>query len=246
MVPARRARVVWRVLVPVTFLAAGALFGTSRETANGTDLRGGRFSDLTDLIGATQENVADQEARAAALRREVERDALAAATGSSTVARESRRGDALLAAAGLTAVRGPGLVVSLDDAPRPADGQPPASSNPDDLVVHQQDVQSVLNALWAGGAEAVTLMGERVVSTSAVRCVGNTLLVQGRLVGPPFVVKAIGDTGRMRQALDAEPGVALFRRYVDAYGLGYVVTDSGDLRLPAYDGPLDLPHVDAS
>lgn len=237
---------VWRVLVPVTFLAAGALFGTSRETAGGTDLRAGRFSDLTDLIGATQEEVADAERQAAVLRREVEQGALAAATGSSTVARETRRGDVLLAPAGLTAVRGPGLVVSLDDAPRTPDGQPPASSNPDDLVVHQQDVQSVLNALWAGGAEAVTLMGERIVSTSAVRCVGNTLLVQGRLVGPPFVMRAIGDATRMRAALDSEPGVVLFRRYVDAFDLGYTVTEARDLRLAAYDGPLDLPHVQAS
>ncbi len=243
---ARRRPVRWRVLVPVTFLAAGALFGTSRETSQGTDLRGGRFSQLNDLIAATQSSVADQESQAAALRREVEQQAAAAASRSSTVARQTQRGNALLAAAGLTAVHGPGLVVRLDDAARPPDGQPPASRNPDDLVVHQQDVQSVLNALWAGGAEAVTLMGERVVSTSAVRCVGNTLLVQGRLVGPPFVLKAIGDPAPMRAALDAEPGVALFRRYVDAYGLGYAVTSAPDLRLPAYDGPLDLPHASGS
>jgi len=242
----RRSRLLWRVLVPVTFVAAGAMFGTSRETAQGTDLRAGRFSQLTDLISATQATVADEERQAAALRREVARYSAAAATGSSTVARETQRGNALLLPAGLTAVRGPGLVVSLNDAPRPQSGQPPASSNPDDLVVHQQDVQSVLNALWAGGAEAVTLQGERVVSTSAVRCVGNTLLVQGRLVGPPFLLRAIGDATRMRAALDAEPGVVLFRRYVDAFGLGYVVTTTRELQLPAYEGPLDLPHVSAS
>ncbi|MCU1587176.1 MAG: hypothetical protein JWN31_669, partial [Frankiales bacterium] len=146
-------------------------------------------------------------------------------------------------AAGLEAVTGPGVTVSLDDAPRPAEGQPPASDNPDDLVVHQQDVQSVVNALWAGGAEAMTLMGERLVSTSAVRCVGNTLLIQGRLVGPPFVVTAIGPSSSMRTALDSEPGVALFRRYVDDYGLRYTVTTRTALHLPAYDGPLELPHV---
>jgi uncharacterized protein YlxW (UPF0749 family) len=140
-------------------------------------------------------------------------------------------------------VTGPGLTVSLDDAPRQAEGEPAASDNPDDLVVHQQDVQSVINALWAGGAEAMTLMGERIVSTSAVRCVGNTLLIQGRLVGPPFVVSAIGPSGAMRAALDEEPGVALFRRYVDDYGLRYDVTSRAALHLPAYDGPIELLHV---
>ena len=239
------ASVVWRVLVPVTAVLAGLLFATSASTAQGTDLRGGRFSQLTDLIGSAQDQVAQQERAAALLRTEVAEATRRAASGSSTVARETARADALAPAAGLEPVQGPGLTVTLDDAPPRQPGEAPASDNPDDLVVHQQDVQSVINALWSGGADAVTLMGERLISTSAVRCVGNTLLLQGRLVGPPFVVRAIGDAGAMRRALDREPGVALFRQYVDAYGLTYRVATSPRLRMPAYSGPLDLPHVAA-
>jgi uncharacterized protein YlxW (UPF0749 family) len=234
------------VLVPVTALLAGLLFATSASTAQGTDLRAGRFAQLTDLIASTQDTVAAQEREAADLRKEVADASRRAAAGSSTVARESAKGDVLAPPAGLQAVRGPGVVVTLDDAPRPQAGEAPASNNPDDLVVHQQDVQSVLNGLWAGGAEAVTLMGERIISTSAVRCVGNTLLIQGRLVGPPFVVRAIGDARRLRGALDAEPGVALFRQYVHAYDLTYKVAAAPGLSMPAYQGPLDLPHVRAS
>lgn len=242
--PRARRFGLWSVLVPVTALGAGLLFATSASTAQGTDLRGGRFSQLTDLISSTATDVAEQEKEAAALRREVTAVGRVAAARSSTVATERARGDALAGAAGLVAVRGPGVSVSLDDAPRPKDGQPAASSNPDDLVVHQQDVQSVVNALWAGGAEAMTLMGVRVISTSAVRCVGNTLLIQGRLVGPPFIISAIGPPGAMRAALSVEPGVALFQRYVDDFGLGYQATTHKTLHLPAYDGPLELPHVD--
>ena len=233
----------WHVLVPVTALGAGLLFAASASTAQGTDLRAGRFADLTDLIDERSRTVEKQEREAAGLRRDVDDATAGAASGSSTIARETERGDALLASAGLTAVTGPGRTVRLDDAPpRPA-GAAPASDNPDDLVVHQQDVQSVLNALWAGGAEAVTLMGERVVSTSAVRCVGTTLLVSGRLVGPPFVLQAIGNTRGMRAALEVEPGVALFQRYVDDFGLRFEVLTERLLHLPAYDGALDLPHV---
>jgi uncharacterized protein YlxW (UPF0749 family) len=235
---------VWALLVPVTALGAGLLFAASASTAQGTDLRGGRFSQLTDLITSTSDSVSRQEKQAAALRRQVTAAGQSAAATDSTVAREKARGDSLAGAAGLEPVHGAGLTVSLDDAPRPKPGEPPASSNPDDLVVHQQDVQSVVNALWAGGAEAMTLMGERVVSTSAVRCVGNTLLIQGRLVGPPFVVRAIGDPAALRAALAAEPGVALFQRYVDDYGLRYRVSSARALRFPAYDGALDLPHVE--
>lgn len=238
--PVRRA---WRWLVPVTTLGAGLLFATSASTAQGTDLRAGRFSQVTDLIGATADDVEAQERHAAALRRAVARSTLAVGASSSTVAQEKAAGDLLAGPAGLEAVRGPGLTVSLDDAPRTKSSEPAVTSNPDDLVVHQQDVQSVVNALWAGGAEAMTLMGERVISTSAVRCVGNTLLISGRLVGPPFVISAIGPAKAMRAALDVEPGVALFQRYVDDFGLRYGVATRKTLRFPAYDGSLELSHV---
>lgn len=240
---ARHPRGPWRLLVPLTALGAGVLFATSAATARGTDLRSGRRLQLTELIAAQQADVATQERAASRLRSEVSAAAITAAAGSSIVAAERDRGQALALVAGTMAVTGPALTVSLDDAPRPATGRRPASDNPDDLVVHQQDVQSVVNALWAGGAEAMTLMGERVISTSAVRCVGNTLLLHGRVYSPPFVVTALGDPDRLRAALADEPGVALFERYVDRFGLGYSVKDRRTVRLPAYAGPLELPHV---
>ena len=240
---ARRTRGPWRLLVPLTALGAGVLFATSAATARGTDLRSGRRLQLTELIAAQQADVATQERAASRLRSEVSAAAVTAAAGSSIVAAERDRGQALALVAGTMAVTGPALTVSLDDAPRPATGRRPASDNPDDLVVHQQDVQSVVNALWAGGAEAMTLMGERVISTSAVRCVGNTLLLHGRVYSPPFVVTALGDPDRLRAALADEPGVALFKRYVDRFGLGYSVKARRTVRLPAYAGPLELAHV---
>lgn len=226
-----------RLLVPVVACLAGLLFATSASTAQGTDLRAGRRLQLTELIAQERAEVDRQEALAAELREEVEGATARSARG----VEDDDDAEALLQAAGLTPVEGPSVTVRMDDAPR---GETPPDAVPDDLVVHQQDVQSVLNALWAGGAEAVTVMGERIISTSAVRCVGNTLLVQGRLVGPPFVVSAIGDPGAMRTALSLEPGVVLFRQYVRAYGLGYSVTNERELRMPAYDGPLELPHAD--
>ena len=65
----------------------------------------------------------------------------------------------------------------------------------------------MVNALWAGGAEAMMLMDQRVISTSAVRCVGNTLILQGRVYSPPYVITAIGDQDGMKQALDQSPEV---------------------------------------
>ena len=118
--------------------------------------------------------------------------------------------------------------------------------DPDDLVVHQQDVQSVVNALWAGGAEAMMIMDQRVMTTSAVRCIGNTLLLQGRAYSPPFVVTAIGDAASMSAALDAEPGVQLLLQYVEKYQLGYTVTELDSVTLPAYDAPVRLASARAA
>jgi uncharacterized protein YlxW (UPF0749 family) len=112
-------------------------------------------------------------------------------------------------------------------------------------VVHQQDVQSVVNALWAGGAEAMMLQDQRVISTSAVRCVGNTLLLQGRVYSPPYVITAVGDVTGMRQKLDADPSVTIYRQYADLLGLRYDVEDKARLSLPAYAGSLDLVHARA-
>ena len=99
----------------------------------------------------------------------------------------------------------------MSDAPRDADGNYPAGVDPDDLVVHQQDVQSVVNAMWAGGAEAMSIMDVRVISTSAVRCVGNTLLLDGQVFSPPFKITAIGEPTAMHNALESAEGVRQFR-----------------------------------
>jgi uncharacterized protein YlxW (UPF0749 family) len=236
-----RLRGPWSALVPLTALAAGLLFATSASTAQGTDLRADRRLQLTELIAREHSELEQREQDAVALRTEIAAMADRAATGNAEVASASAAPELELAA-GLVPLTGPGVTVSLDDAPR-REGRPPLSDDPDDLVVHQQDVQAVVNALWAGGAEGMTLMGQRIVSTSAVRCVGNTVILHGRVYGPPFVVTAVGDPDALRDSLDSDPGVLLFRTYVDRFGLGYAVRTSRSVALPAYHGPLELPNV---
>jgi uncharacterized protein YlxW (UPF0749 family) len=119
----------------------------------------------------------------------------------------------------------------------------PEGTSPDDVVVHQQDVQAVVNALWAGGAEAMQIMDQRVVSTSAVRCVGNTLILQGRVYSPPYEITAIGDPERLAQALDDSPGVGVYRYYADTYGLVYQTSAHTRTRMAGYDGALELMHA---
>jgi uncharacterized protein YlxW (UPF0749 family) len=238
----RRRRGAWALLVPLTAVTAGVLFATSASTAQGTDLRADRRLALTELIAREQQAVDRQEAVAAELRASVQAVSDAAAERDTQVAAAAAPRELELAV-GLRPVTGPAVTVSLDDAPQRT-GRPALSDNPDDLVVHQQDVQAVVNALWSGGAEAMTLMGQRVISTSAVRCVGNTVILHGKVYSPPFVVTAIGDPTALRQALDQDSGVQTFRYYVETFGLGYDVSTSEAVTLPAYEGSVELPHVD--
>jgi uncharacterized protein YlxW (UPF0749 family) len=127
----------------------------------------------------------------------------------------------LAADAGLDPMHGPGLVVTLNDAQRDAEGRFPRDASPDDLVVHQQDIQAVLNALWSAGAEGIQVQDQRIIGTSAPRCVGNTLLLNGRTYSPPYVITAIGDAQAMQAALAAAPLVTLYKQYVVRFGLGY-------------------------
>jgi uncharacterized protein YlxW (UPF0749 family) len=143
----------------------------------------------------------------------------------------------LLPVAGLTEVVGPGVTVALDDSDAdPADL--PGNPGPNDLVVHQQDVQAVVNAMWRGGASAVQVMDQRIVSTSAVRCVGNTLILQGRVYSPPFTITAVGDVEALSRSLDDDPQLAVYREYVDVYGLGWSVDTADQVTIPAYTGPI--------
>ncbi len=233
----------WRLLVPCILLGAGVLFSTSAETSDGTDLRSDGRVQLEQLIAERDSTVRQLDAQLRNLRREVDAVTAAESKQDAGVAVQQRRVDGLRAPAGLTALRGPGVVVRLDDAPRQADGSLPAGASVDDVVVHQQDVQAVVNALWVGGADAMSIMGQRVVATSAVRCVGNTLLLQGRTYSPPFVIAAIGDHSKLLAALANEPGVSILQQYVAAYGVGYQVDTKTEVTVPAFDGPLSLVHA---
>jgi uncharacterized protein YlxW (UPF0749 family) len=239
------SRTVWRALVPVVALLAGLLFATSGRTALGTDLRAGTSTELSSLIAQRNGAVARQQEELTRLQQEIQRLTDQAALRNGAVAEAQAQGEAGLTSAGLIPLRGAGLEITLDDAPRPPGGGLPAGATGDDVVIHQSDVQAVVNAVWAAGADGVAIMGERLIATSAVRCVGNTLLLHGRTYSPPFVVTAVGDPDAMRSQLAASEGVDLLQQAVDDFGLTFDVQVRRSVELPAYDDGLDMQYAAA-
>jgi uncharacterized protein YlxW (UPF0749 family) len=143
-------------------------------------------------------------------------------------AREGQLGE-VSAAAGLVPMRGPGVRVTLDDST--VDDAP--SGNVNDLVVHSQVVLAVVNALWRAGAEAVAINHQRLVGTSAVLCVGNTLLLNGTVSSPPYVVTAVGAS---RDRFEADSLVHRLHEDAKQFGLRFSVSREDSLEAPAYTG----------
>jgi uncharacterized protein YlxW (UPF0749 family) len=204
--------------------------------AQGTDLRPARNTDLVSLVQAQSRHNAELTRHLTALRQEVE-ELVANGNEQSSLAPEIANESGLV---GLTAVSGPGVTVKLDDAPSTVAAN---GIEPDLLVVHQQDIQAVVNALWSGGAEAMTIQYQRVISTTAVKCVGNTVVLHGIPYAPPYEISAIGNQTRLREALAKSEPIQIYQQYVDAYGLGFTEVSKSRLDFPAHEGSLDLVYA---
>ncbi|MEU0688202.1 DUF881 domain-containing protein [Streptomyces uncialis] len=240
--PARQKRLrPVRILTAGVFALAGLLFVTSFNTAKGTNIRtDASMLKLSDLIQERSGRNGELEESNGVLRDDVE--SLTKDGHGGETRTEADRLKALEAQAGTQELRGKALTVTLDDAPQDATPKLPGypDPQPDDLVIHQQDLQAVVNALWQGGADGIRVMDQRLISTSAVRCVGNTLILQGRVYSPPYKITAVGDPAKLKRALSSAPSIQNYMLYVNVYGLGWEVNDDGMTTLPGYAGTVDL------
>jgi uncharacterized protein YlxW (UPF0749 family) len=164
------------------------------------------------------------------LQQELQRTRQALSSQQAGIASQNSAIEGANALAGLQAVHGSGFVVRLNDST--LDASPTGNAN--DLVIHSQDVQAVVNALWQSGAEAISINGERLVATSAVLCVGNTLLLNGTVHAPPYDISAIGAD---REQFLADDLVAKVRTAAQRFSLRFSVSGNQTLELPAYAGP---------
>lgn len=235
--PHRARRFLARGTLSVALVLAlsGALFAANAKFARASGER--HPQDLRELVQVETDRVARLSTEVDGLRADV--DDLTTSENAAGGTPPGSPSAGYVVEGGLVPVVGPGVTVQLEDAPTDSPRRDEVS--PDVLVVHQQDLQAVMNALWAGGAEAMELMDQRVISTSAFQCVGNVLKLHGRLYSPPYVVRAIGDPTELRRALLASPAVQSYLRDAADVGLGWSVTDAEEpLSLGAYSGATEL------
>jgi uncharacterized protein YlxW (UPF0749 family) len=220
----------WQVAVPAVAAVAGMLFAASAFTADGTDLRS-TTTDLGTLVDDRAEEVEDLQAEKRDLA--VENAELNEEVQDDQVEQARAEVDRLEPPAGMLPVSGPGLVVTLDDAPQSELEDPSVDANL--LVVHQQDIQAFVNALWAAGANAISLQGQRLISTTGIKCVGNTVVLEGVPYSPPYRIEAVGEVSALWAGISVSRSVQIYNDYVDAYGLGLSIEEADNLDIPGYD-----------
>jgi uncharacterized protein YlxW (UPF0749 family) len=233
-----RRRSPWRFGVPLVCLLAGLLLAATHGVSGGAEIRRSDAPRLVDLVRETRTSVGQLDSQREKLTEKI--DAVHGRSSNTALQAMQRRAAELAGEADMNPVHGPGLVVVLNDAQRDANGRFPRDATPDDLVVHQQDIDGVLNAMWSAGAEAIQMQDQRIIATSVVRCVGNTLLLNGRTYSPPYSITAIGNAAAMQAALDADPLVTLYKQYVVRFGLGYREDVKPDVQLVGHSEPVRL------
>lgn len=194
-------------------------------------------SDRSELVADIERRTSEADAlavRASGLRAEVQsqQDALLGGDPGAPSA-----GDGVLVASGTTEVTGPGLVVTLTDG-RGATPDPAAPRDVDpaaDARVQDGDLQRVANGLWASGAEAVAVNGQRLTAATAIRSAGGAVLVNFRPLSPPYRVEAIGSPNALAASFALTPAARWLQALQDQYGIGVQVTTAEALDLPALD-----------
>jgi uncharacterized protein YlxW (UPF0749 family) len=146
---------------------------------------------------------------------------------------------ALELATGAVPVSGPGLRVTVSDAPsKPQDGE--GADQADLGQVQDRDLQLVVNGLWAAGAEAIAVGGYRLTARTAIRSAGEAILVDFRPITEPYVIEAIGDPETMRARFLEGPGGRALSTLNATYGIRFTSESVDNLRLPAADSLGDL------
>jgi uncharacterized protein YlxW (UPF0749 family) len=234
--PTRRSRIRTQVLVAFVLAVAGLLAAiTYDQVSAGAQGRAQVREALLGDIDTASSTADDLTRQLDTLRARVDRtrdSALrASAIGQLALSQLARAEQAAAA----VAVTGPGLQVTLADAKPTTGSDPVGGSTQADAAgtVRDSDVQLVVNALWASGAEAISINGQRLGPTSTVRTAGEAILVDFQPVSSPYEISAVGDPAGLSKKFIADPEVDALAVVSQSYGLRFEFAKEESLSLPA-------------
>jgi uncharacterized protein YlxW (UPF0749 family) len=223
-------------LLAVGLLLATAFAQTRDRASSAAEARDALVAEVQQRADANEAAQRRLDRQRATVQRDQRRE-LTVTTEGADLAR--RLGD-LEAATGAGAVSGPGMVLRIDDAAATGDVGDGADVDPRtdesaDGRVTDRDLQTLVNEVWAAGAEAVAINGQRLTALSAIRAAGDAVLVDFRPLTPPYVVEAVGDPDVLRPAFVGGFGGS-YLQVLKGYGIASTVRDDDRLQLPASVG----------
>ncbi len=142
--------------------------------------------------------------------------------------------------AGLLAVEGPGVLVTLEDSSLRSAS---ATADSNDYLIHEYDLRDVVNLLWLAGSEAIAINDERIVATTSIYCVGSTVMVNDTRLSPPYLIQAIGNPVTQEDVLRNPAYLREIKRRTELYGVQFKVNRMGMLTLPAYKGGFPIHYA---
>jgi uncharacterized protein YlxW (UPF0749 family) len=227
----------------VVLLIPAVLFGLLvtvqwRTNAERSELSVRYNAPLIDAANALQKEQNDLKAQLAKLRATLDGIQASASSQSGAAKEMAARIEELKGTAGLTPRSGDGVVVQLDDS-RSASL---TSRDVDKSICHSTDLTDIINTAWKGGADAIAVNDERIVSSSSVYCVGSTIMVNGTLMSPPFNVAIIGPQNAILSAFDDPNELQDIKQRRDVQGLGFRVTRANAIHVPAFSGALNVRY----
>ena len=238
---ARRTRLQHSLVLLVPAVLFGLLVSVQWRTQTFRSELSVRYNaPLIDAANALQKEQATLKTQLAELRGRLDEIQRNASTQSGAARELQARVDDLKEQAGLTPRAGDGVVVQLDDARSTG----LAARDIEKSICHATDLTDILNTAWRGGADAIAVNDERIVSSSSVYCVGSTIMVNGTLMSPPFSVAVIGPQNALLEAFDDPQQLSDIKQRRDVQGLGFRVTRATQIHVPGYTGALNIRYAE--
>lgn len=225
------------IIIGIALFFLSVLLVAQMKTVSDSEavLQGKRESELADELVTLQRNYDNLKAEYEQSQKVVEEYKSSSSTNNTLINSMKDEIENLSTVAGTTDLKGQGIVITLTDA-----AQNPNTVDTDSLV-HDSDVLTVVNELKAAGAEAISVNGQRIISTSAIRCVGPVIQVNYQKVSTPIVINAIGNAQWLESAMNIKNGVVDTLRQTT--GIGVTVERKDEVKIPKYDGTLTFQNA---
>lgn len=221
--------------IPLFFLSV--MLVAQMKTISNTEevLQGKREAQLSDDLVNLQRNYDELKQKYNENQKVVEEYQSSSSSNNSLIASMKNQIDNLGLLSGTTDVKGEGVIITLKDGDEPSN-----SSSRTDTLVHDSDVLTMVNELKAAGAEAICVNNQRIIATSAIRCVGPVIQVNYQKVAAPFEIKAIGNAQYLESAMNIKNGVV---DMLKGLGLNVTVTRQKDIQIQKFDGTLTFKNA---